>query len=551
MESMIQESRIQELRNYLQVHGPGYTLRRCGEKAVQRVWGTYDRVWRRQQPSASELERQRRETPSAGLISVLIPVYNTAPDLLRVLLDSLRGQTYPSWEAVLWDGASDRPETLAALEAAAAQDARFRIFHGSRNLGISGNTNAALAEARGAYAALADHDDWLSPEALWRTAEAIALKHPDLIYSDEDRLTEDGRNRMDPHYKPDWCPINLLSANYICHLAVVRTELLREVGGLRSGFDGSQDHDLFLRLSEKTGSILHLPYTLYSWREVRSSMSHQKLQACLESGCRAVEEHEARLGRKVTALPVNREIRMWFDVPRDGSVEAIIFGTEESQCRDALNELMFRTQDPRIRAALVVTDPQGLYAALNEAAASSGSDYLLLLDARVRGMNRHFIRELLMYAQMPEVGAVTPLLINRRKRITHSGFALGVRGAAQCVQEGLFHTAGGWHDAINRVRQVAAVSPCCTLIRRDAFVPFDASWHTGLGSVDWSLRLRQSGKLLVCTPHAEATLERCPLLLSGTRRDPSELKRFRDTWGDPADPCYGSRFKKRRANYAL
>ena len=541
---------LQELREYARIHGPAFTLRRSGEKAVQRLFGTYDRLWRRQQPTAETLENQRANPPAAGLISVIIPVYNTAPALLQALLDSLRDQTYAGWEAVLYDGASTRPETAAVLDAAAARDSRFRVFHGKENLGIAGNTNAALAEARGVYTALADHDDWLSPEALWQAARVIADSRPDMLYSDEDRITEDGRHRLDPFWKPDWSPVDLLTTNYICHLAVIRTALLREIGGLRTGFDGSQDHDLFLRVAEKTQRIHHLPLTLYSWRIVGSSMSHQKLWACLETGCRAVAEHEARLGWPVTAVPVNKQIRLWYPVPRDVTVEALIFGDSEEACQDALAELSFRTEDPRLRAALLVTDAQNLYASLNEAAASSGSDYLLLLDARAWGMNRHFIRELLMYAQRPEIGAVTALLSDRRQHVTHAGFAVGLRGGAQCINEGFFHTAGGWRDAMNRVREVTAVSPCCTLIRRDAWIPFPEDYRTGLGAVEWSLRLREAGKRLVCTPHAEAELARNDLLLSGHRRDSEELARFLSARKDLADPCYGSRFGRRKADYS-
>ena len=540
----------QELRDYLHVHGPGYTFRRAGEKAVQQIFGTYNRIRRRQQPSAAALDEQRKHPPNAGIISVIIPVYNTEPLLLRELLNSLVDQTYPDWEAILYNGASSRTETIAVLEDAAARDSRFRVFHGERNLGISGNTNAALAKARGTYSALADHDDLLSPEALWQTAAVIVEDQPDLIYSDEDRVTEDSRHYMDPHYKPDWCPVNLLGANYICHLAVIRTALLREIGGLRPGFDGSQDHDLFLRIAEKTDKIVHIPLTLYSWREVRSSMSHQKLQTCLENGCRAVEEHEARLGRSVTAVPVNKEIRLWFEVPRDVSVEALIFGESRNACQETLKELVFRTENPRLRAALLVTDEKNLFSSLNEAASSSDADYLLLTDARVRGMNRHFIRELLMYAQQPEIGAVTALLSDRKKHITHSGFAVGMEEEAQCVYEGMFHTAGGWHDTINRVRQVAALSPCCTMIQRNAWIPFNEHYLSGLGAVDWSLRLRQEGRLLVCTPHAEAELERNPLLLSGRNRNPEDLNLFRSSWGEQTDPCYGSRFSRHRADYS-
>ena len=144
-------------------------------------------------------------------------------------------------------------------------------------MGISGNTNEALKLARGEYIALCDHDDLLAPDALWRVAECIAEKQPDVIYSDEDRITQNGRRHMDPHYKPDYCPDNLISDNYICHLAVIRKPLLEEIGGLRSGFDGSQDHDLFLRLAEKDG-----PDRAYSPYPVQlaggfSSKSHRDL----------------------------------------------------------------------------------------------------------------------------------------------------------------------------------------------------------------------------------------------------------------------------------
>ena len=541
---------FREIREYWQFHGGAYTLRRGADKTIQRLLGTQQRAWERQRPTEAELSAQRASQPAGGLISVVIPVYNTRPALLEALLDTLRAQTYADWEALLYDGASDRAETLAVLERAAASDPRFRVLRGEVNRGISGNTNAALPHVRGEYTALCDHDDLLSPEALWQMAAVIAESAPDMLYSDEDRVTESGLRHMDPHWKPDYCPVSLLTANYICHLAVLRTSLLRELGGLRSGFDGSQDHDLFLRVAERTDRIAHIPRTLYSWREVGSSMSHQNLQRCLDNGCRAVMEHEARMGYPVTAVPVHKEIRLWYDLPRNFRIEALIFGDSEDACQAGWEELLFQTGAPYITAAFLVTDPEHLYESLNEAAASSTADYLLLLDADARGMNRHFLRELLMYAQRREVAGVTGALVDARRRLTHGGYALGMEGAAQCVNEGLFVTAGGWHDTMNRAHNVAAVSPCCMLVRREAWLPFDPAFRSGLGAVDLALRQREAGRWFVFTPHATAELSRRPMLLSGLERDAADLARLRERHGEVlTDPCYSPRFSRRRADY--
>ena len=293
---------IGRIREYLRGHGAAYTAKRLGQKAAQQLLGTYERRRRQEQATEEELRAQRENQPDAGLISVAIPVYNTDPAMLGALLDSLEAQTYRNFEAILYDGASTRAETAAVLKVRCEKEPRFCPVRGVENRGISGNTNEAVRLAKGEYVALCDHDDLLSPDALWRVADCIARKHPDLIYSDEDRITEDGRKHMDPHYKPDYCPDNLVSDNYICHLTVIRKALLEETGGLRSGFDGSQDHDLFLRVTEKTDRIEHIPYILYSWREVFSSKSHTQFWTCLENGCRASVEHEMRLGRKAEAV---------------------------------------------------------------------------------------------------------------------------------------------------------------------------------------------------------------------------------------------------------
>lgn len=546
---------IDRIRDYRESHGTAYTLKRLGQKAEQLLLGTYDRRWKRERAGREELQAQREHQPDAGLISVVIPVYNTDPGMLRALLDSIAAQTYRNFEAILYDGASTRAETLAVLgEAAEKYSGKdglplVRVIRGAENKGISGNTNEAVKAAKGAYAVLCDHDDLLAPDALWRAAECIAAKHPDVIYSDEDRITENGRRHMDPHYKPDYCPDNLVSDNYLCHMAVIRRDLLEETG-LRSGFDGSQDHDLFLRLAEKTDRIEHLPYVLYSWREVFSSKSHRDLWTCLENGCRAAVEHEGRLGRKAEAVPVDKEIRLWYEIPADATVEAIVHGESEEACRECLGELQFRTDWPRLAGSIVTGGEEERIPMINEAAATSTADYLLILDAGVTGMNRYFIREMLMYARRDDVAGVTGVLTDRKGRITHGGFAVGVDHTAQCVNEGMYYRAGGWHDMMNKVHNVSAVSLCCLMVRRANWLPADEGFRGGLAAVDLGLRRRQEGKWFVFTPHAKAELAPCGLLLSGTERNEADVRRFEEKWGtDVHDPCYSERFGKKKADY--
>ena len=546
---MIRNS-ITRIQEYLQSHGTSYTLKRLGQKAAQQLLGTYERRRKREQATAEELRAQRENQPEAGLISVVVPVYNTDPGMLDALLDSLEAQTYLNYEVILYNGASTRTETLDVLRTRCENEPRFRPVHGADNRGISGNTNEAVKSARGEYVALCDHDDLLSPDALWRVAECIAEKHPDMVYSDEDRITEGGRKHMDPHYKPDYCPDNLVSDNYICHLAVIRKALLEEVGGLRSGFDGSQDHDLFLRIAEKTGKIEHIPYVLYSWREVFSSKSHTELYTCLENGCRAAAEHEARLGRKAEAVPVNREIRLWYEIPAEASVEVLVHGDSEEECQECLGELEFRTDWPNLTGSILVAGENDRISLINEAARTSKADYLLVLDARVTEMNRYFIREMIMFAQRDDVAGVTGVLTDKKKHITHGGFALGMAHTVQCVNEGMYVSAGGWHDMMNKVHNVSAVSLCCLLVKRENWLDLDEGYQGGLAAADLGLRQRQSGKWFVFTPHARAQLEPCALLLSGEERNARDVARFEQAWGkDLRDPCYSGRFGKEKANY--
>lgn len=534
--------------DYIRCHGVGYTLRRGAEKLDERIMHRYDRVWRIIRTSDEELKRQRADSLDVGGISVVIPVYNTRVDFLKELVQSLLEQTYPHWQACLYDGASTSEETVAALDELSRMDSRLCVCHGASNEGISGNSNRALAMATGAWIALCDHDDLLTPDALYRVAQVIQNDAPDMIYSDEDKITENGAWHTDPHFKPDFCPDNLRSGNYICHLMVMRKTLLEKAGGFRPAFDGSQDHDLALRLSEHTTRIAHIPHVLYHWRTVGSSMSHQNMMRCVTAACAAVQEHMTRIGWPGTATPENGNIRLRYDIQGNPSVDVIMLSDSDEtvrRCQDALSKAT------AFKANVLSVHPgDHFYAAINRAAASSQADFLLVMDASVVVETPDFITELLMYAQRDDVGAVTPELVDRHGKITHGGFAVGMEGIAQCREQGLPYHAGGWHLLMMTSHNVAAVSAACVMIRKDHFIPFDEAYHSGLGAVDWSLRLGERGLHHVFTPHARAVCENRGLLLLDQSRDLEDVKRL--TEGAPLkDPCYSEIFSRNRANYGL
>lgn len=484
---------------YIRQHGALYTIRRAGEMLGERVLHSYDRQARRADPDGAELARQRASQPRGGLISVAVPLWNTRPAFLRALCDSLTAQTYQAWEAVLYDGGSTDASALAAMDAIV--DERIRVIHGGENAGIAGNTNRAISLCRGDFVALCDHDDVLTPDALWHVAAAIEAHAPDMIYSDEDKLTEDGRVRTDPHRKPDFCPDNLRSGNYICHLMVIRRSLLDEVGGLRPDFDGSQDHDLALRITERTQRICHIPQVLYHWRTVGSSMSHQRLAQCQDAAARAVTQHMARIGCPGVCTVEDGSLRLTYDV------------------------------DPALTVGVIrVPDGEG-YAFINREAAGRTEDVLLILSHGVAEPDDAALREMMMYAQRDDVAAVTPMLTDRRGRVIHAGFTVK-RGSVVSRNAGLPWHAGGWHGLNRTSHNVMAVSAACMMIRRDHFIPFDEAYADGLGAVDWCLKQAQSGLRCVYTPHARLTCTESRMLGKW-----SDGARFDAAWTGLEDAC--------------
>ena len=454
-------------------------------------------------PAPAALEEQRarsRAWVDPPLISVIVPVFDPAPDWLAECIASVRAQTYAHWELCLADDASRRPDVRSILEEAAAADPRIKVVFRERNGGIASASNSALELATGELVGLLDHDDVLRPHALFAVAERVR-EEPDagLLYSDEDKLMPDGTRAL-PAFKPDWSPDLLLSVNYVCHFTAMRRDLVEKVGGFREGFEGSQDHDLVLRVAEVGAPVLHIADVLYGWRVVPGSaaLSADEKPHAWTAGLRAVEDSLRRRGLEATANL--RAEPGWYDVryavPGDPSV------------------------------AVIAPPGPDRAAAANDAASAADADLLLFLDPALEPPSGGWTRPMLEQALRREVGAVGCRLARPDGTPFHEGVVLGLGGT---VTDADLRDYRAEHGFARGIRNVSAVSGACMMLRRDVFVSaggFDPSMGS-LADVDLCLRLRNYR--IIYTPLAE-------LRGPGGRAPASEeeLAAFRDRWGDPS-----------------
>jgi glycosyltransferase involved in cell wall biosynthesis len=517
------------------------------------------------------------------VISIVTPVYNTDEVPLRKAIESARAQIYPHWELCLVNDGSTKPHVRALLEEYVALEPRVWVKHLSRNHGIGAASSFGLDLATGDFVAFLDHDDELPPEALFEVAKRLnADPELDLIYTDEDKLDLDGR-RVEPFFKPDWNPDLLLSMNYITHLSVYRRSLLREIGGVRLGFDGSQDYDLLLRFTERTRRIAHIPNVLYHWRKSAGSVaasSHAKPFA-YEAGRQAIEEAVRRRGyeaRVETLLPGQYGVRYKHSgVP----LVSIIIPTRDrwpllQQCLRSIEE---KTTYGRYEIIVLdndSTDPETLkglnaiantwrvypypgsfnFSALNNfGTAQARGEYFVFLNNDTQVVEPDWLTAMLEHARRPEVGAVGARLHYPDGRIQHAGLVLGVGGVADHAFKGLPGDGSTYFGLVNVVRNVSAVTAACMMVPRRAFEEvggFDERLQVALNDVDLCLRLRARNYLIVWTPFALLYHHE-----SGTRgglHPPKDEELVWTVWGDlirSGDPYYNPNLTLSRTDWSL
>ena len=515
---------------------------------IHRAWLHQEAAARRAETEAYQGFIARHTQPLAApfstrlTLSFLIPTYNTRPEHLNALADSLLAQSCPNWEACLYDGASTDPAAREALAALTRRDSRFRVQMGAENGGISGNTNAAYVMAAGEVIALCDHDDLLAPDAVRCILEA-AEGGADFIYTDEDKVTADGTRFFDPHLKPDFAPDSLRAGNYICHITAMARQLaeklIRRDGALlRSAFDGSQDHDLALRATEIAERIVHIPRILYHWRMLDSSFSHQRAERCALAAAAAVTQQLRRLEITAKVSTEALRTRIWYAAP-DASVTAIVIGS--GRVPKLPGEVI------RVSAACQ----------LNDAARRASGEYLLFLQSGMKLLDRPspkawlhgrcaWLHEMLMYAARPGVGCVGSAILDGQRFYRHAGYAVDVPGGA------VSHHAGQWlygHPYMitdRLVRNVTGVSGGLMMIRRETFLSLGGfgDYESDLRGADLGLKCLTAGLVNVYTPHARMLCRRAlPCLTDAAPQ--KDLTRFRAAWGEhPRERYYSPLFTR-------
>ena len=532
----------------------------------------------RRAPSGAELEAR-------PLISFITPVYDTDPRWLRRAVKSVRAQAYPRWQLCICDDGSTNGATRQLLSELDG-DSSIRIVRNESNSGISAASNRALELAEGEFVAFLDHDDELAPEALLECVWVLNQKpETDVVYTDEDKIDRWGRHSK-PFHKPDWSPELFRGVMYVGHLLVVRRSLVNEVGGFDSVFDGVQDYELMLRVSERTQRIEHVPRLLYHWRKLPGSVASSTdakpgipaLQAA------AVNAHLRRrsIGAEAQPHPTLPHRVVMHPKPRAAwpSVDVVI------PTRDAphhigrcLDSLYGQTTYPNFRVYVVdngTTDLEALRAirssearavpfegpfnfsrAINDGVATGRGEFVLLLNNDTEVVRPNWLEAMVWLAEVSDVGAVGPLLLYPNGTVQHAGVVLGMRGTADHVLRGYPADADGYAGSLACAREVSAVTGACLLVRRDLYEEvggLDVHFATHYQDIDFCLKIRRKGLRNLFTPRS--VLIHHESASRGPHYDHLDRALLLDRWADRiarGDPYYnpwlslaGSDYRVRR-----
>lgn len=483
--------------------------------------------------------RAERLGPNGPLLSILLPVYQTPERWLRRCIESVLAQAYPRWQLCIADDASPDERVMEIIEEYARSDERIEAMRRSVNGHISEASNSALIMARGDYVTLLDHDDELRPHALLEVAEAIASNRQiGMVYSDEDKIDADGR-RFDPYFKPDWDPDLLRSQNYICHFTAIRTDLVREVGGFRPGFEGSQDHDLILRCTEQLqpAQVVHIPKVLYHWRAIPGStaLTRDAKDYASSAGERAVGEHLERRhpGARVEGLS-HGHYRVHWPLPAPTPKVSLIIPTRDKVelLRTCVESILEKTTYPSFEILVVdnqSSEPASLdylttlerrpgvrvlrydapfnYSTINNwAVAQCAGTVIGLVNNDIEVISGGWLDEMVSQALRPGIGAVGAMLYYPNDTIQHAGVVLGVHGVAAHLYAGMPRGYPGHGGRARVAQELSAVTGACLLVRRDVYEQvggFEEQLQVAFNDIDFCLRLRAAGYRNVWTPFAE------------------------------------------------
>lgn len=590
-------SLMQKGLDYLQYNG----MEAFVQKSFRKVVDTRNRPipyrkWiQRHLPSQKELEEQKKyRFLYRPKISIVVPLYKTPEKYLRAMIDSVRNQSYSNWELCLSDGSGENSPLTELLKQYEEKDSRIKVVYNNRQLHIAENTNEAIKIATGDFIAFSDHDDLLTPDAMFHVAKAVNENMElEVLYSDEDKVSA-GDRFMQPHMKPDFNIDLLRTVNYICHLFVVKKAMIDKVGMLRPEFDGAQDYDFIFRCVEATDKIYHIPRILYHWRFFEGSTAENpesKLYA-FEAGKRAVEAHYERVGIHAEVMQgeflglyrtryirdydplvsilipnkdhtddLDRCIRSIEEKSTYHNYEYIII--ENNSDREETFAYYRKLEEENPKAHVVYWDGEFNYSAINNYGASfAKGEYLLLLNNDVEVINPEWLEEMLGYCMREDVGIVGARLYYPDDTIQHAGVVIGFGGIAGHAFVQQKRGTTGYCHRIICAQDYSAVTAACMMVKKSVFEEVGGlteELQVAFNDVDFCMKVRQAGKLVVYNPYVELYhyesksrgLEDTPEKVA---RFNNEIKIFSKRWPEileKGDPYYNPNLTLESQDFSL
>lgn len=536
-------------------------------------------------PRASDIADQReritlfKERP---LVSVVMPVYAPPIHLLDAAIRSVVDQSYGNWELCIADDRSPGKEVRECLERWMAADKRIKVVFRTENGHISKASNTSLDLVSGEFIAFMDHDDLLSSDALYHIVTRINLKPDvDILYTDEDKVDEQGRH-SDAHFKPQWCPDHLLSRNYFGHLVVMRSTVVRAIGGFREGFEGSQDYDLMLRAVEETDRIEHIPRVLYHWRihAASAALSEDVKPYAYVAARTALTEALERRNEpaEVEFLHGYRGYRINFNAPLRGKVSVVIPTKDKTDIlATCVHSIFNKTDHPDFEVIVVSNNskepaffafmkemerlqperfrwyahdiPFNFSALMNFGIAKATGDHILFLNNDTEVIHGDWMRIMHSWSQRPSIGAVGVKLLYHNDTIQHAGVVIGLGGVAGHTFVGYHKDGPGYFNYVNTVNNNSAVTAACMMVERpklERIGGWEELFTVEYNDVDLCIRLREAGYNNVYVPdvtlyHFESLTRGHPHMTKESyERHLREVGLFKERWAKYVedDPCY-------------
>lgn len=587
---------FQKTLRYWKNYGLKNTIKKvCQKLSGQRDYGNYEDFLKKYGVKEEELARQRQEVFENGpCFSIAVPLYQTKEKYLREMIESVQAQTYTNWELCLADGSGREYSLQPVVGEYIAKDKRIKYCLLDSNEGIAGNTNEALKMADGDFVVLTDHDDLLSPEALYQCAKAVQ-KEPqtDVIYSDEDKVDMSGKKFFEPHFKSDYNIDLLCTMNYICHLFVVRKDVMERAGLFESCYDGAQDHDFILRCTEKAEHIVHIPKVLYHWRchpQSTSENPESKLYA-FTNGCKAVKAHYDRIGIPAevergpfygmyhTKYQWKEEPLLSIIIPNKDHVEDLKKCIESVENRSVYRNLEFvivennsieeetfayyKELEKRDNVTVLYYKGEFNYSRINNfGAAQAKGEYILLLNNDTEMIEPESIKEMLDVCMRPDVGIVGAKLLYEDNTIQHAGVIIGFGGIAGHAFIGQDKEDNGYFSRILCVQDLSAVTAACLMVRKsvyDEVKGLDEEYRVAFNDIDFCLKVRKAGYLVVYNPYAqfyhyESKSRGLEDSADKVARFQQEIALFGSHWEDileHGDPYYNPNLTLDKADFSL